>query len=440
MRSVVFPVFLTMSFSPASAATQQDILNRLLAQYEQAIVYLEVEQASGGVLDRGTGFIVSHDGYIVTAAHIRPDQNQTLVAVIGQRQGTRYSLLPREEDVDNDVALWQLPQTSDIKVPVMIGTKSVKLYDNLITLGFPKEEGLSAASIKITNLSSSARGFYKTDGLLQPGNSGGPVFNEDGEVVAIVQGGTLPGTENNDIVPISLAVNLMRKRGIPLGGAPGCSDDRRYPRQPGPLVCIPMYPYSGNTREASRKFDYYRQIIAGKLHNLAMVFSGTVEAKYLTRLSVFNLAATSPPSLEQKRAHWINYSALELMQGIITQTNGDYWIKSQIFLGDLGAMGNYLGKQQVTVDLLLSADELSTIADSHSLVTLFALAMDAKRLNLPAPYILSLLAEAEDTFADLRRRADVRGVSVDSDVKRTHDAAHKAAEDLRDNLRVGRKP
>jgi hypothetical protein len=52
---------------------------------------------------------------------------------------------------------------------------------------------------------------------LEPGNSGGPVLNAGGKVVAIVQAGTTPGTSNNDLVPIAPAINLIKKWGVHAG-------------------------------------------------------------------------------------------------------------------------------------------------------------------------------------------------------------------------------
>lgn len=69
----------------------------------------------------------------------------------------------------------------------------------------------------INNLSTPEHGFYKADGYLRPGNSGGPAFDEAGQVVAIVQGGTMPGTDNNDLIPIALAVSLIKKRNVQAG-------------------------------------------------------------------------------------------------------------------------------------------------------------------------------------------------------------------------------
>lgn len=187
--------------------------DQIVANNTRAIVYLQVEDNGGGILDRGTGFVVSHDGYIVTAAHLKVDATQKMFAVIGQREGTRYSLAFREANESADVALWQLPQSASCRYTVTLGTSPVRVLDRVLAMGFPGNEGLTPSRIGINNLTSQ-RGFYKADGYLRTGNSGGPVFNEAGQVVAIVQGGTLPGTENNDLIPIALAIDLIKKRGV----------------------------------------------------------------------------------------------------------------------------------------------------------------------------------------------------------------------------------
>ncbi|MGE4045291.1 MAG: serine protease [Acetobacteraceae bacterium] len=182
-----------------------------------AIVYLEVTDDKGSFMDSGTGFIVSRDGYIVTVAHVKPAPGQKLWAVIGQREGTRYPLSFRDADESLDVALWQLPQAAVCRAAVTISSKSVNVLDRVLVLGFPEKDGLTPSGVGINNTSTPEHGFYKADGFLRPGNSGGPAFNEAGQVVAIVQGGTMPGTSNNDLIPISLAINLIKKRGVQAG-------------------------------------------------------------------------------------------------------------------------------------------------------------------------------------------------------------------------------
>jgi hypothetical protein len=134
-------------------------------------------------------------------------------AVVGAREGTRYPLAFRDSDERADVALWQLPQSATCRLSVIIGTAPVQVLDRFLILGFPGKEGLTVAQVSVENTTSSL-GLYKVDGFLRPGFSGGPALNEAGQVVALVQGGTLPGTENNDLVPIAPAIDLINRRGV----------------------------------------------------------------------------------------------------------------------------------------------------------------------------------------------------------------------------------
>lgn len=196
----------------AMGATPNDIF----ATNTQATVYLEVNDSSGQFVDGGTGFIVSHDGYVVTAAHVKPTADQKLWAVIGQREGTRFQLQPREMDDAHDVAIWQLPQSASCRHAVTLGTRQVHTLDRTVALGFPGREGLSPALLNIANIATPDQGFYKADGFLRNGYSGGPVFNEDGKVIATVHSGT-PAGGNNELVPISFAIELLKKRGVHAG-------------------------------------------------------------------------------------------------------------------------------------------------------------------------------------------------------------------------------
>jgi hypothetical protein len=207
MKSYFFIVSLLLA-NRAFAETD----GQILAKNSQAIVYLQVEDSDGGILDRGTGFIVSKDGYVITAAHLKVEPTQTMWAVIGQRVGTRFPLAFREADEISDVAIWQFPQSGSPLSSVTISLESVVVTEHALALGFPGNEGLTPSHITIANVTSEL-GYYKSDGFLQPGNSGGPVFNDAGLVIAIVQGGTKPGTNNNDLVPIRLAISLLEKRG-----------------------------------------------------------------------------------------------------------------------------------------------------------------------------------------------------------------------------------
>jgi hypothetical protein len=194
-----------------------------------------------------------------------------------------------------------------------------------------------------------------------------------------------------------------------------------------PLTMIPMFPYAGDPPEASGRFIFFQKILSDKFQELAVSFNNTAEAEYLARLSIRTFNDEAPLSLEDIRTCWEKAQALEIMHGIIVQRTDGYWVISRIYIGDLG--GVYLDAKALKVELRISEREFGSIIDSHSLVTLFALAMDAKRCKLPPYYVLSLLAKAKDIYADiLRRTGDSK--PVDPDMFKTHEAILRACDDV----------
>ena len=79
-------------------------------------------------------------------------------------------------------------------IPYSIGNTSVEVGDNIFVLGYPMTTTMGE-EIKLTDgIISSATGYkgdqslYQVSAAVQPGNSGGPLFNYDGTVVGIICG------------------------------------------------------------------------------------------------------------------------------------------------------------------------------------------------------------------------------------------------------------
>lgn len=205
---------LTLSLIFIAFHAEGDDFGEIFQRSAGSVVYVEVRDENKQVINRGTGFIVSHEGHILTAAHLRVTPSQEMIGIIGQRHGNAFPLERREVDEHHDIALWQLPQALKCRSAVSLSNTRIERFDQMLVVGFPRSEGMTASRVGISN-TTSPNGFYKADGYLEPGNSGGPVINERGEVVAIVHGGTEPGTESNDLIPIFPAIALLRKNGVP---------------------------------------------------------------------------------------------------------------------------------------------------------------------------------------------------------------------------------
>ncbi len=135
---------------------------------------------------RGSGFVYSSDGYIVTNHHVVVDADEIKVRFTDGRE------LPAQlvgSDERTDVALLKVAAT-DLPVLRMGTSAPLEVGEWVLAIGSPFGFDHSATAGIV-----SAKGrslpdenyvpFIQTDVAINPGNSGGPLFNLDGEVVGI---------------------------------------------------------------------------------------------------------------------------------------------------------------------------------------------------------------------------------------------------------------
>ena len=137
----------------------------------------------------GSGFYINNKGYALTNNHVVEICKQ-MVAVV---DGREILLRVLNTDKINDVAVLKTDYKS--RSYIKINEDGAKLGENVIAVGYPLAGRLSD-SVKITRgIVSSLSGLdnnigqIQIDAALQPGNSGGPVLNEKGELIGIASAG-----------------------------------------------------------------------------------------------------------------------------------------------------------------------------------------------------------------------------------------------------------
>ena len=136
----------------------------------------------------GSGFILSADGYVVTNYHV-VEGNGTIT--VETNDGKQYKATIVGYDSLNDVALLKA-EAQDLK-PVTLGSSDELIVgDQLAAIGKPLGEltstltvGYISAKERDVNTSGFAVNMLQTDAAINSGNSGGPLFNMQGEVVGI---------------------------------------------------------------------------------------------------------------------------------------------------------------------------------------------------------------------------------------------------------------
>jgi len=137
----------------------------------------------------GSGFYINNKGYALTNNHVIEICMQSIAVVDGRE--TLFRVIAT--DKTNDVAVLKTDLRSNNFIK--INENGAKLGENVIAVGYPLAGRLSD-SVKITRgIVSSLSGLdnnigqIQIDAALQPGNSGGPVLNDKGNLVGIASAG-----------------------------------------------------------------------------------------------------------------------------------------------------------------------------------------------------------------------------------------------------------
>ena len=135
----------------------------------------------------GSGFIIDKDGTVVTNNHVIKDADDILVRVNGDKE---YKAKIIGTDPLSDIAVLKIDSDDKFK-PVKFGNSDLaRIGDWVIAIGNPFGLGGTVTSgiISARNRSiglSRYEDFIQTDASINQGNSGGPLFNMDGDVVGV---------------------------------------------------------------------------------------------------------------------------------------------------------------------------------------------------------------------------------------------------------------
>ena len=133
----------------------------------------------------GSGFVISPDGYILTNAHVVNDASEVTVRLTDRRE---YRAKVVGLDRRTDVAVLKI-DAKNLPVVQVGDPRGLKAGEWVIAIGSPFgfENSVTAGIVSATarSLSDAYTPFIQTDVAVNPGNSGGPLFNLKGEVVGI---------------------------------------------------------------------------------------------------------------------------------------------------------------------------------------------------------------------------------------------------------------
>jgi S1-C subfamily serine protease len=221
-RLLILPILV---FFSCTAAIDAKSLDRVFNKVNPSVVVIFTKErgysrkAPGEMLTSGSlgsGFVVSKDGLIMTAAHVVQVADEVMVQFL---DGTQADAKVLGADKAADVALLKLDKLpSTIFVAKLGDSDNVKVGDQVFVVGAPHglfhtltvgyisgRRSPGSFSKKLLPLE-----FLQTDAAINTGNSGGPMFNRKGEVIGIVSS-ILSKSGGFEGVGFAASINVARE-------------------------------------------------------------------------------------------------------------------------------------------------------------------------------------------------------------------------------------
>jgi len=161
----------------------------------------------------GTGFVVSSDGYVLTNEHVIADASTITVTV----ENRTYAAEVITQSAETDLALLKIDGENLPTVPLG-NSLYVEPLDEVVSLGYPASqlgEDLTVSTGRITSIRTNVDGregqeTFQHDAVIYSGSSGGPLFDEYGEVIG-VNYARIEGSGLQFAIPINDALPLLRQ-------------------------------------------------------------------------------------------------------------------------------------------------------------------------------------------------------------------------------------
>lgn len=159
----------------------------------------------------GSGFIISEDGYVVTNNHVIEGADEINIELYA---GKTLSAKVVGTDPKTDIALLKVESDTPLPFVKFADSDTARVGDWVLAMGNPLGQGfsLSAGIVSARNraLTGTYDDYIQTDAAINRGNSGGPLFNLDGEVVG-VNTAILSPTGGSIGIGFSMASNVVKQ-------------------------------------------------------------------------------------------------------------------------------------------------------------------------------------------------------------------------------------
>ena len=171
----------------------------------------------------GSGFIIREDGYIITNAHVVQGEIEVSVTVYrmvdGQFEKQNFDevkIVAVNPFIDLALIKIDPKELGDIELKkVFLGRiEEVEVGQQVFVVGAPQglERSVSEGIVSLKNRSADGKVYIQIDAAVNPGNSGGPLFNSKGEVIGVNSWKRLFSEGLNFAIPVDYVKHFIKNR------------------------------------------------------------------------------------------------------------------------------------------------------------------------------------------------------------------------------------
>jgi S1-C subfamily serine protease len=176
----------------------------IAARSTPSVVSVRTEQSLG------TGFVVSSDGLIATNLHVIAGNADITVTLSDHREFQVVEIW--NGDRQRDLVIMRI-QAKKLPVIPLGNSDAIRAGDSIVAIGHPLglEDTVSNGLVSAVRKLDKGLTVLQISAPIAPGSSGGPIFNDHGEVIGVATAIMLGGQNINFGVPISYLKELLKK-------------------------------------------------------------------------------------------------------------------------------------------------------------------------------------------------------------------------------------
>ncbi len=159
----------------------------------------------------GSGVVISEDGIIVTNNHVISGANTITVTL---KDGTKYKAKLLGNDADSDIAIIKI-EASGLAFALLGNSDNLGVGEEVIAVGNPLGElggtvtnGIVSALSRAVEIDGTEMTLIQTNAAVNPGNSGGGLFNLYGELIGIVNAKSTSTSSGTSVEGIGFAIPI----------------------------------------------------------------------------------------------------------------------------------------------------------------------------------------------------------------------------------------